>query len=97
MAAAAAGAQVVDGCLGGLGGCPFAPGASGNTATEDLVFGTRPDWLTPDRLAGLVTLGENLLAEPGEPNRSKAAQGARSRATAFPWTITPENARPTCA
>jgi hydroxymethylglutaryl-CoA lyase len=24
--------------LGGLGGCPFAPGASGNTATEDLVF-----------------------------------------------------------
>lgn len=23
--------------LGGLGGCPFAPGASGNTATEDLV------------------------------------------------------------
>lgn len=24
--------------LGGLGGCPFAPGASGNLATEDLVF-----------------------------------------------------------
>ncbi|MBQ4042745.1 MAG: hydroxymethylglutaryl-CoA lyase, partial [Clostridia bacterium] len=24
--------------LGGLGGCPFAPGASGNTATEDLVY-----------------------------------------------------------
>lgn len=27
-----------DGALGGLGGCPFAPGASGNVATEDLVF-----------------------------------------------------------
>jgi hydroxymethylglutaryl-CoA lyase len=25
-------------CLGGLGGCPFAPGASGNIVTEDLVF-----------------------------------------------------------
>ena len=86
LAAAAAGAAVVDGCLGGLGGCPFAPGASGNTATEDLLFGTRPGWLTPDRLAGLVTLGEDLLAELGEPNRSKAAQGARSKATAFPWT-----------
>lgn len=24
--------------LGGLGGCPFAPGASGNTATEDLIY-----------------------------------------------------------
>jgi len=27
-----------DACLGGLGGCPFAPGASGNIVTEDLVF-----------------------------------------------------------
>ena len=28
----------VDATLGGLGGCPFAPGASGNIVTEDLVF-----------------------------------------------------------
>jgi hydroxymethylglutaryl-CoA lyase len=98
LAAAAAGADVVDGCLGGLGGCPFAPGASGNTATEDLLFGTRPDWLTPDRLARLVELGEDLLAELGEPNRSKAAQGARSKATAFPWTIaTAGSGRPASA
>ncbi|WP_313297456.1 hydroxymethylglutaryl-CoA lyase [Diaphorobacter sp.] len=27
-----------DACMGGLGGCPFAPGASGNIVTEDLVF-----------------------------------------------------------
>ena len=27
-----------DACLGGLGGCPHAPGASGNVATEDLVY-----------------------------------------------------------
>ena len=26
-----------DSCIAGLGGCPFAPGASGNLATEDLV------------------------------------------------------------
>ena len=26
-----------DSCIGGLGGCPFAPGATGNLATEDLV------------------------------------------------------------
>ena len=26
-----------DACISGLGGCPFAPGASGNLATEDLV------------------------------------------------------------
>ncbi len=33
-----AGADGVQSTLGGLGGCPFAPGASGNTATEDLVL-----------------------------------------------------------
>jgi len=32
------GIRVFDAAVGGLGGCPFAPGASGNIATEDLVF-----------------------------------------------------------
>jgi hydroxymethylglutaryl-CoA lyase len=32
-----AGIRIFDGSLGGLGGCPYAPGASGNVATEDLV------------------------------------------------------------
>jgi (R)-citramalyl-CoA lyase len=33
-----AGATVVDASIGGLGGCPFAPGATGNVATEDVVY-----------------------------------------------------------
>ncbi len=32
------GIRIFDAAVGGLGGCPFAPGASGNIATEDLVF-----------------------------------------------------------
>lgn len=32
------GIRAFDSCLGGVGGCPFAPGASGNIVTEDLVF-----------------------------------------------------------
>lgn len=32
------GVRIFDACLGGLGGCPFAPGASGNIVMEDLVF-----------------------------------------------------------
>ena len=32
------GITTIDSSLGGLGGCPFAPGASGNIVTEDLVF-----------------------------------------------------------
>ncbi|MEC3947470.1 hydroxymethylglutaryl-CoA lyase [Sphingobium sp. HWE2-09] len=38
LAALDAGLTTFDSSLGGLGGCPFAPGASGNIVTEDLVF-----------------------------------------------------------
>ncbi|MFX0575645.1 hydroxymethylglutaryl-CoA lyase [Nocardia nepalensis] len=89
LAALRAGATMVDGSLGGLGGCPFAPGASGNTATEDILFATRPAWFTPPVLAAMVDLTEDLLAELAEPNRSRTAEGARSEASAFEWVITP--------
>lgn len=58
-----------DACLGGLGGCPYAPGASGNIVTEDLVFmlesmgfdtGISLDGL----LAARATLRANLPEEP---------------------------------
>ncbi|MEN9684132.1 MAG: hypothetical protein RLZZ427_1883 [Pseudomonadota bacterium] len=37
-AAVEAGASVVDASIGGLGGCPFAPGAAGNVASEDVAY-----------------------------------------------------------
>lgn len=37
-AALEAGVRRFDACLGGLGGCPFAPGATGNIDTEDTVY-----------------------------------------------------------
>ncbi len=37
-AAMAAGVRVLDASLGGLGGCPFAPRATGNIATEELIY-----------------------------------------------------------
>jgi hydroxymethylglutaryl-CoA lyase len=87
LAAIDAGATMVDGCLGGLGGCPFAPGASGNTSTEDLLFALRPDWFTPDTLSALVHTTERLLADVDEPNRSRTVQGAHSKAAAFEWVL----------
>ena len=33
-----AGVTVLDASVGGIGGCPFAPGATGNIATEDVVY-----------------------------------------------------------
>lgn len=38
MAAVRAGAVTVDAAIGGTGGCPFAPGAAGNVASEDVAF-----------------------------------------------------------
>ena len=38
VAALEAGASLLDASVGGLGGCPFAPNATGNIATEDLVY-----------------------------------------------------------
>jgi hydroxymethylglutaryl-CoA lyase len=87
LAAIAAGADTVDGSLGGLGGCPFAPGAGGNTSTEDLLFATRPGWFTPATLANILGVADDLLTELGEPNRSRTADGARSTTTAFPWAL----------
>jgi len=37
-AAIAAGAKTIDSSIGGIGGCPFAPNATGNVATEDVVY-----------------------------------------------------------
>jgi hydroxymethylglutaryl-CoA lyase len=64
-AALNAGARRFDSSVGGLGGCPFAPGAAGNLATEDLVFlaykmglGTGVDF---DRLWDVVELAEEIV------------------------------------
>jgi hydroxymethylglutaryl-CoA lyase/(R)-citramalyl-CoA lyase len=38
LAALEAGAEILDASVGGLGGCPYAPRATGNVATEDLVY-----------------------------------------------------------
>ena len=50
---------------------------------------SRPDRTgsPPTRSASLVDVTEKLLAEIGEPNRSKTAQGAHSKAKAFDWVI----------
>ncbi|MBP6380134.1 MAG: hydroxymethylglutaryl-CoA lyase, partial [Sphingorhabdus sp.] len=37
-AAVEAGVDTIDASIGGLGGCPFAPGAAGNVATEDVAY-----------------------------------------------------------
>ena len=82
LAAMEAGADQFDGSVGGLGGCPYAPGASGNVATEDLVamleamgVGTGVD------LAALVEVSwfaEEVVGRPLE-GRVRKALGRRGQ------------------
>jgi hydroxymethylglutaryl-CoA lyase len=72
-----AGLTTFDASVGGLGGCPYAPGASGNLATEDLVYllhgmgyETGVDWA---RLIAAGALAQRLV---GRPLPGKALQAA---------------------
>jgi hydroxymethylglutaryl-CoA lyase/(R)-citramalyl-CoA lyase len=65
LAALEAGAQVLDSSIGGLGGCPYAPRASGNVATEDLVYLLEhegiPTGVDLDELIGISTWLEGIF------------------------------------
>ncbi|MGE3302701.1 MAG: hydroxymethylglutaryl-CoA lyase [Hyphomonadaceae bacterium] len=66
FAALRAGAQVLDSSIGGLGGCPFAPRATGNIATEDLIYMLdRMDVATGYKLPALIDTAHWLEAECG--------------------------------
>ena len=69
LAAYDEGVRTFDSSLGGLGGCPYAPGASGNVVTEDLVFMFEAMGVsTGIDLAKLMAAREALKAGlPGEP------------------------------
>ncbi|MGN6597499.1 hydroxymethylglutaryl-CoA lyase [Sphingopyxis terrae] len=79
-AAVAAGATIVDASLGGLGGCPFAPGAAGNVATEDVVYMLeRSGIATGLALLGLVEAAAWFTGVMGRPLPAMV-----SKAPAFP-------------
>ncbi len=62
LAALAAGVSALDASTGGIGGCPFAPGATGNIATEDLLYLLGED---PRRVAAIASTGAWIAAELG--------------------------------
>jgi isopropylmalate/homocitrate/citramalate synthase len=91
-AALEGGARLFDASVGGLGGCPFAPRATGNVATEDLVYLLEGDGVETgidlDRLVEISEWLEELLERqlPGQvyragPFPSRTAPAADSAAT----------------
>jgi hydroxymethylglutaryl-CoA lyase len=79
LASIAAGGQRFDASIGGLGGCPYAPGASGNACTEDIVHALAlMGYDTGVDLAQVVAAARSLPALIGHETSSQIAKaGAR--------------------
>jgi len=85
LAALQLGITTFDASAGGLGGCPFAPGASGNLATEDLIY--MLDGLGIEsgvRLPALLEASRFIEARLDHPLPSRYLRAATSSATAHP-------------
>ncbi len=75
-----AGVSILDASVGGLGGCPFAPNATGNIGTEDLVYMLeRAGFETGYDLSALIEIGQWASGLLG-----KAAAASVTRAGGFP-------------
>lgn len=81
FAAIAVGVTALDASAGGIGGCPFAPAATGNIATEDLLWSLQRDRLSPGiDLRGVLAAAEFISASLGAP-----LPAMLGRAPAFPY------------
>lgn len=75
------GATALDASAAGLGGCPFAPGATGNTATEDLVYALHGGKVhTGIDLSHLLDAADRIAALPGGQTDSHLRQAPRKKA-----------------
>jgi hydroxymethylglutaryl-CoA lyase len=80
FASVEAGVDVLDASVGGLGGCPFAPAATGNIGTEDLVYMLeRAGFETGYDLSALIAIGRDISERLG-----KAPASSLARAGGFP-------------
>ncbi|KAK2593784.1 hypothetical protein QQS21_008492 [Conoideocrella luteorostrata] len=80
------GIRTFDSSVGGLGGCPYSPGATGNVATENMVYFMETLGMdTGIDLDAMSDIGSWITAELGKSNDStvgKAVLGARARVSA---------------
>ena len=83
VAALGAGIAIVDSSAGGLGGCPYAPGASGNLATEDLLYMLHGMGIaTGVDLAAVSAASRAIAPRLGHGLPSRYLQATRAAATA---------------
>jgi hydroxymethylglutaryl-CoA lyase len=74
------GVRTFDSAVGGLGGCPYSPGATGNVATEDLVYTLHSlGAKTGIDLEEVSRIGDWITSEIGKANSSSAGKATLSR------------------
>ena len=79
MTALSAGIRTVDASVGGLGGCPYSPGATGNVATEYVLHALQGSGYTaPGDLQTLVEIGPWISEKLNRDNSSKAGKAFRA-------------------
>ncbi len=80
LAAFEAGVSIADASAGGLGGCPYAPGAKGNLATEDLVYALHGSGVeTGVDLDALVDVSEWMAGRLGRPSPSRVVEAVLAK------------------
>ncbi|CCM05386.1 uncharacterized protein FIBRA_07602 [Fibroporia radiculosa] len=80
LAALDMGLRTVDTAVGGLGGCPYSPGATGNVATEDVIYALRgTHYQTAGDLDALAQVGGWISATLGKRNESRAGKAILAR------------------
>jgi hydroxymethylglutaryl-CoA lyase len=86
MAALDSGIRTIDSSVGGLGGCPYSPGATGNVATEDVLYALQT---SPYTVAGtangtldlsqMVDIGWWISEKLGRESVSRVGRAIRAR------------------
>lgn len=74
------GIRTIDSSIGGLGGCPYSPGATGNVATEDIIYALQGSKYTPGPdvdLDKLVETGWWISELLGRETVSRAGKALR--------------------
>ncbi|KAJ2914574.1 hypothetical protein MD484_g5852, partial [Candolleomyces efflorescens] len=87
LAALDRGVRTIDASVGGLGGCPYSPGATGNVATEDVLYALQG---SPYQVAGtnngtidlkeMVDIGWWISSELARPSASRVGRAVRAKA-----------------
>lgn len=82
MTALDMGIRTVDAAVGGLGGCPYSPGATGNVATEDVMYALQDSKYTyPGELNAMVDIGAWISDRLGRQNASRAGKAILAKRT----------------